>query len=339
MKVNRLNKNYVVEFLNLIFFIFLSGYFNDAHAGNGIASTGIWNLSTTWIIDGASRVPTCGDTLSIPSGVTVTVDAHENYTLCNLPMYIKIYGTLQLIDGYKINLPCSSTVKIFTGGVLKKFTSGGGNSTYIHICGCDAWTAAEGTVNGPDILNCSLLPVELLSFSSVLKNEEVLLNWATASETNNDFFSVERSSNGNKFNVLSEIKGAGNSTIQNNYSFADFIPLGGVSYYRLKQTDFNGKESYSEIIAVNNKNKNSIQLISYFVNDDKIFNLTFQTHEKKETEINIFDSLGKVVYKKKINSIEGLNQFDLILPLLKQGSYVFNILYNQEIISEKIIVN
>ncbi len=96
----------------------------------------------------------------------------------------------------------------------------------------------------------SPLPIKLLSFSAKPNDEEVDLNWTTATETNNDFFTIERSANGKDFSLIGIKKGAGNSTTVLGYSAIDKEPLPGISYYRLKQTDFDGKFSYSNTIAV-----------------------------------------------------------------------------------------
>jgi len=78
----------------------------------------------------------------------------------------------------------------------------------------------------------------------------VELNWATANETNNAFFTIERSADAQQFETVGTREGSGNSNDVQRYSFMDLSPLKGTSYYRLKQTDFNGEFEYSEIIKV-----------------------------------------------------------------------------------------
>jgi fibronectin-binding autotransporter adhesin len=89
------------------------------------------------------------------------------------------------------------------------------------------------------------LPIELLSFEVVLVGDQVQLKWSTASELNNDFFTIERASDIEKFEKVSIVKGQGTAKSKTNYSFEDESPLPGISYYRLKQTDFDGKFTYS----------------------------------------------------------------------------------------------
>ncbi|MEM6803716.1 MAG: T9SS type A sorting domain-containing protein [Bacteroidota bacterium] len=92
------------------------------------------------------------------------------------------------------------------------------------------------------------LPVELLNFSaSLAKDESVIISWETLTEINNDYFNIEKSYDGEHWEILTEIKGAGNSYHPISYQTEDVNPYAGTSYYRLKQTDFNGQFSYSEV--------------------------------------------------------------------------------------------
>ena len=94
------------------------------------------------------------------------------------------------------------------------------------------------------------LPVELVYFTGELDNSSVLLDWATASETNNDFFTIEKSADGLVFETLANVPGAGNSTRLLEYSFTDLNPYVGNNYYRIKQTDYDGTSSYSGVVLV-----------------------------------------------------------------------------------------
>ena len=94
------------------------------------------------------------------------------------------------------------------------------------------------------------LPVSLLSFDAIRDGENVKITWATATEINNDYFTVEKSRDAINFERVEIVGGAGNSNQILHYSCNDNNPLPGISYYRLKQTDFDGKFSYSKIVAV-----------------------------------------------------------------------------------------
>jgi hypothetical protein len=100
------------------------------------------------------------------------------------------------------------------------------------------------------------LPIELLYFSGVVYETGNKLYWSTASEDNNDYFNIEKTRDGKIWNSISNIKGAGNSSTQLYYSFVDEDVENIINYYRLKQTDYDGKFKYSDIISIDNRNSN-----------------------------------------------------------------------------------
>lgn len=98
--------------------------------------------------------------------------------------------------------------------------------------------------------NCAPLPVSLFNFKATHFGEIVLVEWTTLSETNNDYFTIERSIDGTNWEFVGMVVGAGNSNNMLRYSFEDYSPIMGKTFYRLKQTDYDGTYSYSEVSAV-----------------------------------------------------------------------------------------
>lgn len=136
------------------------------------------------------------------------------------------------------------------------------------------------------------LPIELLSFTGKLIGSSNLLEWATTTEINNDYFTLERSANATLFSEIGTIQGAGNSNTILYYNFIDETILKGVNYYRLKQTDFDGSYSYSNIIALsNNSTKFNIWNSS---------NILFVKGEKGNlpSSLKIYNLLGELVFEK-----------------------------------------
>jgi Secretion system C-terminal sorting domain len=142
----------------------------------------------------------------------------------------------------------------------------------------------------------SPLPIQLLSFTAKpVDNEYVRCDWVTASEIDNDYFTVERSTNGIDFEVSGITDGAGTSSSQLSYSFSDVDPYLGLTYYRLKQTDFNGKSTISEIIAVMLTEANS------FVGIPNPATNKFEVYFNSEipNDFTLTDMNGRVVFEKK----------------------------------------
>lgn len=172
----------------------------------------------------------------------------------------------------------------------------------------------------------SSLPIELLYFKGICQNKNVLLDWKTATETNNEFFTVARSSNGIDFTDIAVLKGAGNSTRPLYYNYIDpAIPDSfDLLYYRLQQTDFNGKTSFSHIVSVP-VFKNSDFHISYDLNSEE---LIFQNTFSKEGyfTIDIIDILERSMYHKDIEmSGKGDRVFSIKISLPAEGIYIAKI--------------
>jgi len=293
----------------------------EIFAGNGQANTtGNWTNPSTWLINGTARVPTCGDTVLIPAGYTVTVNTQIDLSTCSTPMYIIVDGTFSFTNGNKLDLSCGSIVRINTGGLLKKATAGGGNSTLISICGTTEWNAGMGDLPGPVTLG-SGLPISLLTFQAKPEGKKVELYWATATEINNDHFTIERSAEILDFVPVVQIPGAGNSDRTLYYETTDYSPMEGLSYYRLKQTDFDGKFTYSNAVAVYFSDKDRFDIVSVSADQYKNFTLLFQDKTNENCHLAILNLLGTKVFEMDIRAERGTNKEMITLPELAQGMY------------------
>ncbi len=146
----------------------------------------------------------------------------------------------------------------------------------------------------------SPLPIELLEFNAVASGSIVLLDWVTASEKNNDYFTVERTSDGITFTTVATQKGAGNSYGILHYEAADNEPLSGTSYYRLKQMDFDGDYSFSKLVPVNFTKEHQELSFSLYPNPSsaEVYMLLHAVENDQNIEVNVYDISGKVVYSK-----------------------------------------
>lgn len=147
----------------------------------------------------------------------------------------------------------------------------------------------------------SPLPIELLSFAGTEKSDHNLLEWVTLTETNNEYFTLERSSNGIDFIPVGRVQGAGTSRVQLFYLFKDMTPPKGVSYYQLRQTDYDGTTTTSKIIALRRHTSANFQ-ISVAPNPSKgIFNLDIMTGTSGVLNMKVNDASGKEVMNETID--------------------------------------
>ncbi|MEW6470506.1 MAG: T9SS type A sorting domain-containing protein [Bacteroidota bacterium] len=142
------------------------------------------------------------------------------------------------------------------------------------------------------IYYASPLPISLLNFSVKPLSHSVVITWETVSEINNDYFTVERSSNGAHFEELETVTGAGNSTTVKNYELIDEQPIVGTSYYRLKQTDYDGKISYSHIVSANIQ----LPVFSVSIHPNPTCGKFTISATDKMSAVRIYNSLGMLIY-------------------------------------------
>jgi hypothetical protein len=251
-------------------------------------------------------------------------------------MVLNISGTLQFTNGNKLALPCNSCLNIASTGVVKKSTPGSGNSTYIEICGSSQWQAATGPINGPATVCGTPLPITLLFFEAKVVEGNVALSWVTASEINNDYFEIEHSADGKNFMKVTYVKGAGNSTEIKEYNCIDYFPLQGITYYRLKQIDFDGISSLSDVVAVYVKDKTPFDFISVETTINSTIRLTFSTKTNEMCNLQVYELDGSPVFNMDLSVTAGLNKKEIYCPFLKKGIYLLTISNDDQQMSKKI---
>ena len=175
------------------------------------------------------------------------------------------------------------------------------------------------------------LPIELLSFFAVKKNSEVDLKWQTATERNSDFFTIEKSRDAIIFDNLGTIKAAGNSDRIIDYLLIDKKPFSGISYYRLRETDFDGSYKYSEIIIVDFSGENKFNIIVFPNPNNGIFNI-FGFEE--QAEISVKNALGQEVFNSEID----LNSSQIDLSNQASGIYFVKITSGNSSANRKIVL-
>lgn len=298
--------------------------------------SGNWEATSTW---SGSAVPANGDTIYIMAGHTVTVNTANSTLQTGAPVYLEIFGTLAFGNGKKLNLPCNSGVSLKPGGQIVG-AGGGGASNQLTICGNTVWQSSDGNATGP-LSYGSPLPVKLLSFNALFSDGKVDLTWVTASEVNNDFFTIEKSRDGKSFEDVAIVKGSGTTNTLMEYFETDYQPLTGISYYRLKQTDFDGSFSYSPLVPVNYKVNGTSEGLKIYPNPiastQKIF--VEVPASAMETLVVLRDMAGAEYYSKVILTAQGNELVGIdVERKLAPGTYLVVASSDNKIFSEKLIV-
>ena len=179
------------------------------------------------------------------------------------------------------------------------------------------------------------LPIELLYFGAKQTDKKVVLDWATASETNNHFFQIERSKDAINYEIVGMVSGAGNSTQQKNYSFTDNDPLTGVSYYKMIQTDFDGEteEFGPEMVEFL---PGSIEPEIYPNPFTDKLTLTLNGLQIKANDLQIVDLSGRIVQGWNIVSHENGNS-EINTKDLPTGIYMLKIKTGNTFTTKRIV--
>ncbi|MFZ1686284.1 MAG: T9SS type A sorting domain-containing protein, partial [Flavobacteriales bacterium] len=178
------------------------------------------------------------------------------------------------------------------------------------------------------------LPVELVSFAAkVENNNSVRLEWSTASEHNNDHFTVERGRDGFDWNDLLRVPSVGNSSSLSNYSAYDTEPLSQLSYYRLRQTDLDGSSTHSNAVAVRIDRPASELLIYPDPAQDEV-NVVFDPQLGSAT-VSLFNSLGQA-FAAPVTTTDGRARIDV--SALPPGGYLVMVITEREVLQKRLLV-
>ncbi len=161
------------------------------------------------------------------------------------------------------------------------------------------------------------LPVELLSFDAAFNEQQTVdLTWATVSEVNNDYFEIQRSKDGRAFEFVGTVNGAGNSSSEISYASVDYAPYKGVSFYRLKQLDFDGSYEYSDVVKVYLEEQTSqLRIYPNPVRDVLRIESTID-----DAKVVVYDAQMKVVNSKRF-----VSETDIDMSSYQAGIYLISL--------------
>jgi len=285
----------------------------------------LMDIGYTIDVDGAGNVYTAGFFQSIgdfdpgPSAYNLTATGGQDIFLMKLDAFGNFiwalkFGSNITDNGYSSLTSANGSVYMagFFGQTVD-FDPGPGITNLTSTGANDVFIIKLNEISPP-------LPVELLSFTAVpVNNSKVRLNWITASEINNDYFTVERSVNALTWESVKRVNGNGTSTTVKLYETWDDHPFKGRSYYRLKQTDFDGQYSFSRIVSVNLTTNTELSMLF-----NQALNMLTITGGSVDMErIAIYDGTGRLcsVFDSAGNQPEVL----LDISYLMQGVYFISV--------------
>jgi len=176
------------------------------------------------------------------------------------------------------------------------------------------------------------LPIDLLSFTGECLPIQIRLNWETTSETNNDYFSIERSTDGINWSEIGKINGAGNSSSSRKYFLDDENQYNEISYYRLKQNDFSGVARTFSPISVKNCYFGN-EVLSIFPNPaQNIININFNGDIEQVSDTKILDLFGRQTYQ------SSTYQSTIIIENFEDGIYFLQLMLKSGNITRKFMI-
>lgn len=193
-----------------------------------------------------------------------------------------------------------------------------GSITSSNFTGFNTYFTLANNVNG-----VNPLPVEFISFTGAAKNTYSALNWVTASETNSDYYTVERSTDGVNFSPIGRVIAKGFTTVVTEYNFNDLNPSSGYNYYRLHQVDRNGDFEYSSIVMVY-FNKSVLNVYPNPVSNGEL-TIALPDPDMSAVEARVFDLSGKQILVLPVNYTEGNSSSFQIGNELQPGTYILQV--------------
>ena len=232
-------------------------------------------------------------------------------------------GGQMLVEGDLIN-DSSSTIDVADGGA---FCAEGTSSNPGSITAISGDTDCSDGCCGASVT----LPVTLLYFSSESQQSKVILTWATATEINNDYFTIEKSTDGITYIEVDRVDGHGNSEEEITYSWYDFSHASQTVYYRLKQTDFDGQFEYLGLVSVQPGKVEDISISPNPVDHGQ--SIAVKGDLREASSYVIRDLMGRAVDSGKFlfNHLVSTRE-------LTPGIYIITIQSNSDSFSEKLIV-
>lgn len=271
---------------------------------------------------------------------------------CNNTNFLAVTGEFNATPGIT-GCPSSITVSDGTTTVIIPLSGNAecnsSDETYLKpgatSFDCSA-TSFTIDVGGPEICNYTaasgfnslgVLPVELSKFVAYLNQSTILLEWETVMELDNEYFTVEKSTDGRNFEAIGKLEGSGFSSDTRQYMYVDNKPADGRNYYRLKQTDFSGESEYFEVVVVDYRASGEVTIYPNPVTESMTLNLTGNLIDQP-ADVAIYSmSSGKRVSLTNVDAVG--YQLDVNVADLPKGMYSVVVNVGTQIFNKKIVKN
>lgn len=171
------------------------------------------------------------------------------------------------------------------------------------------------------VKDLSVLPVELSHFTAKAEEKNIVLDWATTQEVNNDYFEIEHAIDARHFNKIGSVNGVGNSQQLQQYTFTDYNPKNGANYYRLRQVDVDGDYKYSNIVRVNIEQEDKWRIYPNPITDGSTLNIEREnSNNNHSTDFQLFNAHGQLIANYSMNRQD--NHLALNLDQFSSGVYI-----------------
>ncbi|REJ84295.1 MAG: hypothetical protein DWQ44_06570 [Bacteroidetes bacterium] len=209
--------------------------------------------------------------------------------------------------------------------------------THLAGSGSNVAPVANRTGLGPNVFGhfgitsgiVNVLPITLSEFRVKSHQGKVQATWVTATEVNNEYFSLERSEDNQNYIEIARVQGAGNSTVKRNYAAEDAYPPQGLIYYRLRQTDYDGTSTVSEPQTVRNNSKPAEPVVLHSVSPSPFsseLTLRYTLDQDCAVSVRIISHTGNIVKSVTVRAFEGINEANITdLSFIPPGPYFIRI--------------
>jgi len=294
-----------------------------------------WTSPSSSIIPAGSTIliqdqmdPTCGTSSHPDAAPALSTNGDELYILSAHPD--DVTSTSQIC--FAVLFGGTGDITGFDSVDLGPFDNAEYDASLGPITDASSWFTSNNFINLTPAFCGAILPIELTDFSAVSKDKMTELTWETATETNNQYFTIEHSVDGRNFAQIGMIEGAGNAVTNQYYDFSHETPAKGDNYYRLKQVDFDGAFSYSNVEVVR-FDFNGLTVRPTLAND----NITVILDEVNNTNttVAIYDLMGRMIISDVIG--RDVIQHDIAIAQLQSGSYIVVLQSGNELHTQRFV--